>query len=188
MRNAGTLGPLCLALLLALCASGIGTPCVAESLQDFCAFNFIDNRAINTAELRGTILVLLFGSIYCKPCVELLPVMDTLQEHYRYSDVRIILLDIDMAVDPELQREFIRLKSIKNPYIINAHPIARTNKVSFLPTTLVVDRQGEIVKRIMGFKKIRTFEKVLKKLRPVTVVPDCIPEREHEQPPEQPVQ
>ena len=117
--------------------------------------------------MRGNILVMVFGSIYCKPCVELLPVMNELHERYQDSDVRIILLDIDMGVDPELQREFVERHAIKDPYINNALPIARDNKVYMLPTTLIVDREGTVVKRIYGFKKIKKFESVIKKLRPI---------------------
>ncbi len=108
--------------------------------------------------MRGNIIVMVFGSIYCKPCVELLPVMKMLHERYVHSDVRIILLDIDMAVSPVLQREFVERHAIKEPYINNALNIARDNKVYMLPTTLIVDRDGEIVKRMYGFKKLEKFE------------------------------
>lgn len=169
------------ACMLVLCASWTTATCAAANLKDFTAFSFIDNREINTADMRGTILVLVFGSIYCKPCVELLPVMDTLQERYCSSDVRVILLDIDMAVDPDLQRAFVKRQSIRNPYIVNAFKVARDNKVFMLPTTLIVNRKGEVVKRIMGFKKIRTFEKALKKLRPLSAVPETVAGHDHEQ-------
>lgn len=167
----------CLIVLLAvLCAPGLSPTCKAENLKDFTAFSFIDNREINTADMRGNIIVMVFGSIYCKPCVELLPVMKMLHESYMHSDVRIILLDIDMAVSPVLQREFVERHAIKEPYINNALNIARDNKVYMLPTTLIVDRNGEIVKRIYGFKKLKKFESIIKKLRPSIVGPES-PER-----------
>lgn len=174
-RQAGSF--LCLLLLMAsMCAPSLSTTCNAENLNDFTAFSFIDNREINTADMRGNIIVMVFGSIYCKPCVELLPVMKMLHKRYVHSDLRIILLDIDMAVDSALQREFVERHAIKEPYINNALHIARNNKVYMLPTTLIVDRDGEIVKRIYGFKKIKKFESVIKKLRPVIAGPES-PER-----------
>lgn len=167
----------CLIVLLAvMCAPGLITTCKADTLKDFSAFSFIDNYEINTADMRGNIIVMVFGSIYCKPCVELLPVMKMLHESYVHSDVRIILLDIDMAVSPELQREFVERHAIKEPYINNALNIARDNKVYMLPTTLIVDRDGEIVKRIYGFKKLNKFESIIKKLRPSIAGPES-PER-----------
>ncbi len=153
--------------LLALCAPGLSTAGANKVLKDFTSFSFIDNKEINTAEMRGKILVMVFGSIYCKPCVELLSVMRELNDRYQDSDVRIILLDIDMGVDPVLQREFMERHAIKTPYIINALPIARDNMVYMLPTSLIVDREGTIVTRLYGFRKIRKFEKVIKKLRPI---------------------
>jgi len=167
----------CLIVLLAvMCAPGLIPTCKADNLKDFSAFSFIDNREINTADMRGNIIVMVFGTIYCKPCVELLPVMKMLHESYMHSDVRIILLDIDMAVSPVLQREFVERHAIKEPYINNALNIARDNKVYMLPTTLIVDRDGEIVKRIYGFKKLKKFESIIKKMRPVIAGPDS-PER-----------
>ena len=174
-RQGRSFFPLAL-LLAAMYAPGLGATCKAENLNDFTAFSFIDNREINTADMRGNIIVMVFGSIYCKPCVELLPVMKMLHERYVHSDVRIILLDIDMAVDPVLQREFVERHAIKEPYINNALHIARNNKVYMLPTTLIVDRGGEIDKRIYGFKKIKKFEKIIEKLRPSIVGPES-PER-----------
>ncbi|MBM4309761.1 MAG: TlpA family protein disulfide reductase [Deltaproteobacteria bacterium] len=174
-------------LISSLCAAALGcfvnVPALAaDMLHDFSAFNFIDNSEINTSEMRGSIMVLVFGSIYCKPCIELLPIMNTLHERYYYGDVRVICLDIDLAVDPALQREFVNRHAIKPPYIINALQIARNNRVFMLPTTLIVNREGEIVKRIYGFKKIRAFESALKKLCPVTEQPSIAaqPDPEHE--------
>ena len=167
----------CLIVLFAvMCAPGLIATCNADKLKDFTAFSFIDNREIITADMRGNILVMVFGSIYCKPCVELLPVMKQLDELYMHSNVRIILLDIDMAVSPELQREFVERHAIKEPYINNALNIARDNKVYMLPTTLIVDRDGEIVKRMYGFKKLEKFESIIKKLRPSSAGPES-PER-----------
>jgi thiol-disulfide isomerase/thioredoxin len=165
--------------MLVVCAPGLSESSSPKNLKDFTAFSFIDNQEINTAEMRGKILVLVFGSIYCKPCVELLPVMDELNERYKNSDVRILLLDIDMAVDPELQREFVGRHAIKSPYIINALPIARDNKVYMLPTTLIVDREGEVLTRIYGFKKIKKFDKVIKKQRPIFAVFEPEPQQGH---------
>jgi thiol-disulfide isomerase/thioredoxin len=165
--------------MLVVCAPGLSASSSPKNLKDFTAFNFIDNQKINTAEMRGKILVIVFGSIYCKPCVELLPVMDELNERYKHSDVRILLLDIDMKVDPKLQREFVKRHAIKAPYIISALPIARDNKIYMLPTTLIVDREGEVLTRIYGFKKIKKFEKVIKKQRPIFVVPEPEPQPEH---------
>ncbi len=153
--------------MLVLCVPGVSSAGKDKKLKDFSSFSFPDNQEINTAAMRGNILVMVFGSIYCKPCVELLPVMNMLHERYRDSDVRIFLLDIDMAVDPGLQREFVKQHALKNPYINNALQIARDNKVYMLPTTLIVDREGTVVKRIYGFKKIKKFESVIKKLRPI---------------------
>ena len=168
---------LCLiALLAVMCAPGLSAPSQAENLKDFTAFSFIDNREINTADMRGNILVMVFGSIYCKPCIELLPVMKMLHERYVHSNVRIILLDIDMAVSPALQREFVDRHGIKEPYINNALQIARDNKVYMLPTTLIVDRGGEIAERIYGFKKLKKFEKIIEKLGPSIAGPES-PER-----------
>lgn len=157
--------------LLVLCMPGLSAPCKAEKLNDFTAFSFPGNSEINTLDMRGHILVMVFGSIYCKPCVELLPVMNVLHDRYLNTDVRIILLDIDMAVDPALQREFVERQALKDPFINNALHIARNNKVYMLPTSLIVDREGTIVKRLYGFKKINKFESVIKKLRPIITGP-----------------
>jgi thiol-disulfide isomerase/thioredoxin len=173
----------CIALImLVVCAPGLIASSFAEDLKDFSTSSFIDNKEINTAEMRGKILVMVFGSIYCKPCVELLPVMDELNERYKNSDVRILLLDIDMKVDPKLQREFVKRHAIKAPYIISALPIAKDNKVYMLPTTFIVDREGKVLTRIYGFKKIKKFDKVIKKQRPVFAVPEPVLQGHHEEP------
>jgi thiol-disulfide isomerase/thioredoxin len=158
-----------LAASLVCCTRPAGA---TDTLSDFTAFSFIDNREIITSEMRGKIMVLVFGSIYCKPCIELLPHMNTLHARYGSGDVRILCLDIDTAVDPALQQEFIGRHGIKPPYITNALHIARSNKVFMLPTTLIVDRDGRIVKRIYGYKKLKVFESALKKLCPLSMQPE----------------
>jgi thiol-disulfide isomerase/thioredoxin len=136
----------------------------AEELVDFTLRDFKTGQEICTTAYRGKAMLIIFGSIYCKPCIEMLPVVRRLKEQYEAAGLVVVGIDIDISCDHEKIRLFIEDHQIRHLYLIDTIKVAKQNRVFTLPTTLIVNTQGGIEKRLMGFQDFEKLEKIVKKV------------------------
>jgi len=137
----------------------------AKGPLDFSLKNIINGKEYKLSNYREKINILVFGSIYCKPCIELVPVLNKLYDLYKSSDVLIAGVDIDKTTDMSVLQNFVKKMNIHFPFLIDQGEIKRQNKVHVLPTILFVDINGETLKRYQGFQSYNVLEKEIKKLK-----------------------
>lgn len=136
----------------------------AEDTADLSLKNIIDGTVFNMADCKGKNVIMLFGSIYCKPCIELLPVFNKLYENNKSSKVLILGIDIDKTTEEKEIKKFATEKKIRFPFYIDTINCAGRHKVFMLPTVLLIDPDGKEAKRFMGFKPYNVLEDALEKL------------------------
>jgi len=139
----------------------------AEDLADFTLRDFKTGQPVSTAAYRGKCMLIIFGSMYCRPCVEMLPVIRRLKEQYEAAGLIVIAIDIDVSSEDDKIRVFIEDHQIRHLYLIDTIKVAKQNKVFTLPTTLIVNQKGGIEKRLMGFQDYEKIEKIIKPVLPV---------------------
>ena len=121
------------------------------------AFPSIDVRGLKgnpgSPELvEGQVTLIDFWATWCKPCVKLMRHLQQRSERAP-SDLRILGVSIDdddRAIDKV--RSFVKKHGIRYPiYLEDGEASAWTAlRVHSVPTTLLVDRDGQIVKRWVG--------------------------------------
>jgi thiol-disulfide isomerase/thioredoxin len=141
----------------------------AEDSIDFSLKTVQDGALFATADQKGKCLVVIFGSMYCKPCIEMIPVMNKLYETYKTSGFVAVGIDIDVSTDQDKLKSFFAEKNIRFVFLNDTNAVAKKYKVFVLPTILVVDGTGEIVKRFTGFQSYETLEKLIKKYSKCTM-------------------
>lgn len=104
------------------------------------------------SELRGRILVVNFWASWCPPCREEMPELSEL--HALYRDAGVLVLGI-AAEDQESVNQFAREAPVSYPLFAadtEAGPLSFSlgNHRSVLPYTVVIDRDGHIVKSYFG--------------------------------------
>ena len=136
----------------------------AEDLVDFTLNDFITKQQVCTSSFRGKCMLIIFGSIYCKPCIEMLPVVRQLRDKYEQAGLVVVGIDIDVTSEEEKITQFIKDHQIRHMYLIDTIKVARQNKVFTLPTTLIVNAKGGIEKRLLGFYDYEKVEKIVLKV------------------------
>jgi thiol-disulfide isomerase/thioredoxin len=114
---------------------------------------FLDMEGSETGleAFRGQVVVLNLWATWCAPCRKEMPSLNRLQATFEGEPVRVIALSVDRA-GPERVKEFIdqvgadRLAVYRDPTV----KAARALKVPGLPATLLIDRQGREVGRVLG--------------------------------------
>lgn len=104
-------------------------------------------------DLKGKAVILDFWATNCPPCIEEIPHLKELQTRYGKENLELIGLHSGDEEDRKLVPEFV--KKLKIDYTLGI-PEADLTRFVFstnnaIPQTLVFDRQGNLVRRFVGF-------------------------------------
>lgn len=102
-------------------------------------------------DFEGQLLVINFWATWCAPCVEEMPDLDALQAERGGDDLQVLTVSNDRG-GAEQVRPFYEQHGLDNLgiYLDPKGELARDFQVRGLPTTFIVDRQGQLVGRIEG--------------------------------------
>ena len=128
----------------------------------------IDGNIVNTAELRGKVIVLNLWFINCPNCIEEIKLLNKVVDQYAGKDVVFVGLATNNKAD--LQK-FLKKNPFKFQIIPNAGQFMLAsygelkNGEYFLgfPMHVVIDREGYIVLKMQGIKGVEAVSKELKK-------------------------
>ncbi len=125
-----------------------------ESQRKLTEFSLPDlsGKPHNIKEWQGKVLVINFWATWCPPCLKEMPEFEALQTEYGKKGLQFIGIALDDA-DPV--KEFIASKLITYPILLGedqgtklAHDLG--NIVNTVPFTVIVNKQGLVVKSHMG--------------------------------------
>lgn len=144
-------------MMLAL-ASGVAAAPAAPGFR----VRLLDSgRTVDSRELIGKkVLVLRFQASYCKPCARESAGLARLAARYRARDVEVLAIHVqDTAADA---RSFMRTNRVSYPVALDPR-LTMGNQFGFkgTPYTVVVDRKGEIVARIVGQSAVTKLPAIL---------------------------
>jgi peroxiredoxin len=153
MRFVRALAPLAFVLL----ASGAGLSsvmlagCSRAEQAPAVSYTLLDGRHADLASLRGHVVLVNFWATDCAPCVEEMPAM--VENWRRFSPQGFETLAVSMSYDaPALVSNFAQSRALPFPVVIdNTGEIAhRFGGVQYTPTSLLINKRGEIVRRWVG--------------------------------------
>ena len=115
------------------------------------AFFDADDKAKTFADYRGKGLVVNFWATWCAPCVKEMPDLDRLNAKLKDEGIEVLTLSADRGGVPVVRPfyEKIQLKTL--PILIDKETrVIRALGVKGLPTTVLIDREGLEIGRVVG--------------------------------------
>lgn len=108
-------------------------------------------RPVRLSDFRGKVVVLNVWATWCPPCREEMPTLDRLQAELGGPDLEVMALSVD-HVGPQVVRDFYRQIGVKHLrlYIDTTPHTMNQLKVLGLPATLLLDRNGRELGRLVG--------------------------------------
>jgi peroxiredoxin len=153
-------GAMTVGLLLAGCYSGggpkrtidaggggpsalAGAPAVSYDVKR------LDGRTDALGRYRGSVVVMNLWATWCPPCREEMP---DLQRFYReYKAKGVVVLGVDQGESAQAAGAFVREHGVTFPVLLDAdQQYGRSYAAIGLPTTVIVDRSGHVVRGIDG--------------------------------------
>ena len=110
----------------------------------------LDGQEMTLSKLRGKVVLLDFWATWCAPCREAIPHLINLQKTYQEKGFEVIGMNMDRG-DVETVRRFVRSMDIPYPITLTPEEVSRNYSVSALPTTILIDKEGKIRQKFLGF-------------------------------------
>jgi len=132
----------------------------------------ISGEEFKLSDYRGKVVMLNFWGTWCPPCRKEIPDLVNLQEKYNKDGLEVVGITLNSGSVKEIQK-FAKKKQMNYTILTdlgNDETHAVTNlygqvlgqPISSIPTTLVIDREGYIVKGYLGPRSEEVFYNDLK--------------------------
>jgi thiol-disulfide isomerase/thioredoxin len=114
-------------------------------------FQTMDGQETTLAAFAGKVVVLNLWATWCAPCREEMPGLDRLQAQLADRGLVVLALSVDRA-GPERVTQFMSEIGVEHLQVYRDPKAAATRalKVPGLPATILIDRQGREVGRVLG--------------------------------------
>jgi cytochrome c biogenesis protein CcmG/thiol:disulfide interchange protein DsbE len=117
----------------------------------------IAGKPKHLTDLKGKVVILNFWATWCPPCVEETPALNHLQKYIESRNGVILGVAADedsAAYEKFLRDEGVVFPTYRDPSTKDNHsPIAQSYGTSMYPETYVIDRQGKIARKFIGFQQ-----------------------------------
>ena len=121
----------------------------SETLQ----FKEFESGEVRTVkQYEGKIVVLNFWATWCKPCLEEMPLLDSIQKRYGEKGVQVIAVSADQKETQSNIKPFLQKFNIDLPVWLGGttEKMEELGLGHALPATVIMDRTGNVVGRIIG--------------------------------------
>jgi peroxiredoxin len=125
----------------------------------------MDGKTLALAEQSGRVLLVNFWATWCPPCREEIPDLVELQKTMGPRGLTVVGVAMDEE-GTEVVRPFADRHRINYPIVIDSTQTLQSSlgPVYGLPTTVIVNPEGQVVKRVMGIFPVDALKPTLEKM------------------------
>lgn len=123
-----------------------------------------DGDVVRLSDHRGQVVILDFWATWCGPCRMEIPGFVDLFKKYHDQGLQIIGISLDKdgwnAVKP-----FMKQNDMNYPVVLgNQQVVMSYGGIRGIPTTFIINRNGEVVDKIVGYRPESYFENAVREL------------------------
>ncbi|MGC1107806.1 MAG: TlpA disulfide reductase family protein [Candidatus Acidiferrales bacterium] len=132
-------------------------------MPNFC-LNDLEGRPVCSSQFHGKTLLIDFWASWCGPCKTEMPAYEKFQE--RYGSQGFVVIGIGLSMDtPVNLKKFAQRLGIHYILLMGTMEVQNKFGLKGIPTTILVDKNGMIRRRVVGFdypsKFVRPIQRVL---------------------------
>jgi len=108
-------------------------------------------KNIRLSDLRGQVVMINFWASWCGPCRQEMPILDNL--YTRYSKLGFTLIGVNVEQDSNKANSYLKDIPVSFPILYDTGNVtSKLYNVSAMPTTVIVDRNGNMRFIHQGYK------------------------------------
>jgi peroxiredoxin len=135
----------------------------AQSAADFALKDVRSGQEYTLSQFRGKVVLLNFFSFTCEPCREEMPYLNQIDQEFKSQGFQTI--GIGLASEPAQLRALADQLGLNYPVLAGNDQVAKAyGHVEFVPTTFIIDRQGNIAHKLF---MAESKEALIKLIRPL---------------------
>jgi thiol-disulfide isomerase/thioredoxin len=123
----------------------------------------LEGRQVKSSDFAGKVLILDFWATWCAPCRNEIPGFIELQKEYGDRGLVVVGVSLDEE-GPAVIKRFMKELGINYPIVLGEVGLMQDFGGTAIPTTVIIDRRGNIVARHVGFAAKETFENEIQPL------------------------
>jgi cytochrome c biogenesis protein CcmG, thiol:disulfide interchange protein DsbE len=117
----------------------------------------LKQETVKLSGYQGKVVYLDFWASWCGPCRETFPWMNQLQEKYGKDGLQIVAVNIDTK-RPEADKFLAQIAADFTVLFDPKRGVAKTYALKGMPTSFLIDREGNVLSTHLGFQKDRAGE------------------------------
>ena len=124
----------------------------------------VDGKPVKSSDFTGKVVILDFWATWCGPCRMEIPGFIELQK--QYADKGLVVVGVSLDQDgASVVKAFMEKTGINYPIVLGDEAIVSAfGGVEGIPTTFIIDRNGRIVGKHVGYSAKAEFEAEIKPL------------------------
>ena len=116
------------------------------------------------SDFKGKVLIIDFWATWCPPCRQEIPHFVSLYSQYKDQGLEIIGISLDQNSERVLP-DFIKNNSINYTILTGNEEVTDLyGGIAAIPTTFIIDKDGNIRKKYIGYNDKEVFEKEIREL------------------------
>ena len=139
-----------LASLLVLFAATVAAGIAQAPAPDF-TLKSASGENLRLSELRGDVVMINFWASWCGPCRQEMPILSEL--HDKYKSMGFTVLGVNVEENSSEARKLLKEMPVSFPLLFdNDSSVSRQYDVVAMPSTVLVDRNGNVRYLHKGYK------------------------------------
>jgi len=152
-------------LLLVVCVLALTSPGwgAGKPAPDFTLKEVLTGKDYSLSQFKGKVVVINFFTFFCGPCRDEMPDLSKIYDDLKGKGLQTI--GIALSSDPTQIRFLVKQLGLHYPVLIGNDKVSDAyGSIAVVPTTVIIDKQGNIAQRIEGTRKKATFEQLIQPL------------------------
>ena len=136
----------------------------AENIAPNFSLKDLNGASFSLSETKGKVVILDFWATWCPPCRKEIPDFELLHKQYQKDGLVMVGVALDRG-GADVVKSFVAQNGVTYKIVLGDQKVSNLyGGITGIPTTFIIDRQGHIVNKFVGYRNKGVFENEIKKL------------------------
>ncbi len=152
-------------LMLAVCILALASPGwgAGKAAPDFSLKDVLQGKEYSLSQFKGKVVMINFFTFFCGPCRDEMPDLNKINNELKGKGFQ--TLGIALSSDPTQIRFLVKQLGLEYPVLIGNDKVSDAyGSIAVVPTTVIIDKSGNVAQRIEGTRKKEVFQKMIEPL------------------------